>query len=192
MNDDHRLDTIEKLFQIGGAIVGGLVAAWGFLVLMRRRFSIACRAFSILCRLHDSLGPNADAQIINALEEGSKIRAELLLRMQLVERHLDIGVYLCDADGKCVFASSILCEQFGLDSQEMLGFGWSAVIPTKQRQRVVEYWQSCVSGGIPYSDQYEINNAVTGRHLRVITEAYKVEHDDHATFYLGWVKPKTE
>jgi PAS domain S-box-containing protein len=53
------------------------------------------------------------------------------------------------ADGSCDFLNQRWLDYAGMTAEQALGWGWSAAIHPDDRQRLVEYWQSCLASGQP-------------------------------------------
>lgn len=85
----------------------------------------------------------------------------------------DIHTFECNIDGTCVYASRSLAALFGLNQDEMLGYGWlEAISSAEERRRVQSNWQNAIATGSPYRDSYKVHNRRTGE--RFIATAHSV------------------
>ena len=47
-----------------------------------------------------------------------------------------VAIYQSDADGKCIFVNSVLCELFEISEKDALGLGWLERVHPEDRARV--------------------------------------------------------
>jgi len=52
-------------------------------------------------------------------------------------------------DGYCDFLNQRWLDYAGMTAEQALGWGWGAAIHPADRDRLVEYWQSCLASGAP-------------------------------------------
>ena len=52
-------------------------------------------------------------------------------------------------DGYCDFLNQRWLDYAGMTAEQALGWGWGAAIHPADRDRLVEYWQSCLASGTP-------------------------------------------
>ncbi len=80
------------------------------------------------------------------------------MRLMMYQQASPVGIYECDATGKCTSANPALCELFGMTEQEMLGNGWLEAVGRNQVEKklVFENWQASVRDNIPYREDYWI------------------------------------
>ena len=85
----------------------------------------------------------------------------------------DIHTFECNVDGTCVYASRSMAALFGLNQDEMLGYGWlEAISSAEERRRVQGNWQNAIATGSPYRDSYKVHNRRTGE--RFVATAHSV------------------
>ncbi len=60
---------------------------------------------------------------------------------------IDFGVWLCDADGRNIFASESFLRLVGMTQEECSNFGWGNVLHPDDAQRTVAAWKECVRTG---------------------------------------------
>ncbi len=106
------------------------------------------------------------------------------MRLDVIENAVGIGIYICDENGKCSYANKTLATMFGMQQEDMLGYGWSK--PIINQQKAVNNWQFSVSNGTPYSDAYEVK---IGNEIKeYYTEAESSVYEGRVIGYVGIVK----
>lgn len=96
-----------------------------------------------------------------------------------------VGVYMTDAQGKCVYANPRWCEMTGLSPQEALGDGWIQALYPEDRQRIGEAWQQMVESRGEWGLEYRFEDR-RGK----VTWVYGVaaalfDSDKQITGYIG-------
>lgn len=75
-------------------------------------------------------------------------------RFQSLVSLAPIGIYLTDADGKCLYANKQWCEMSGLSQEEAFGDGWVKGIHPEDRERVISAWQEMVESDGRWGMEY--------------------------------------
>lgn len=113
---------------------------------------------------------------------------EILLnsaRLDELENETGIGVYVCNGDGVCTYANKTLSDLFGIEQEQMKGFGWAKGII--DQQKAVNNWNFAIKNNLPYSDTYSIR--VDDKIKNVYTEARKLKDNEAGIQgYIGIVK----
>lgn len=86
-----------------------------------------------------------------------------------------IGIFECGTDGQCSWANKTLCEIWGEDLADMLGWGWLRRIHDDDRENTHRHWTTAVETGIPYRGTYRLEMP-DGRTIKVKAEATR-SHD---------------
>ena len=73
-----------------------------------------------------------------------------------------VAIYQTDAQGRCVYVNSALCDLFGLTEKEALGDGWLSRIHPEDRDRVSSARQYATSP-IPVSTSNTASTITAGR-----------------------------
>ena len=60
---------------------------------------------------------------------------------------IDFGVWLCDADGRNIFASESFLRLVGMTQEECSNFGWGNVLHPDDAERTMAAWKECVRTG---------------------------------------------
>lgn len=175
--------SLELIVAAIGCLSAFLAGLWAFY----RHSQRVLRYWRSLSDLHDLYGDDPVktlAAIIATIETG---QGEIELRQRIAERHLKIGVYVCDVNGLCTWGNDVLCDSFGLDSREILGNGWIEAIEESEQQRVIEHWKRCVKDLLPYRESYRV---IPAGHdpWHAITKAWPVATTNGRLLcYVGYV-----
>ncbi|MCE9605491.1 MAG: PAS domain S-box protein [Planctomycetia bacterium] len=76
----------------------------------------------------------------NALRESEE-------RFRLLAMHAPVGIVLCDAEGRTLFANPKVCELADALPEEVMGFDWQTFIHPDDRQGLLEAWRSDIAAG---------------------------------------------
>ena len=175
--------TIELFVVLIGGVGVFAATLWAVIKFVTRLY----RVLPAMDRLHDLFGSNPVDELHAILSTSSASIGELEIRQRIAERHLAIGVYVCRPDGECTWANDFLCEEFGLDSSEMRGYGWLSAVSRHDRERVHSAWTKAVELHLPYSETY----AVKPEHKETwvaYSEAWPVKERERIICYVGYVK----
>ena len=182
------IDLVKLLIENYGSAALVITTLFGILVKSRRNIKYAIRSLITGHRFNVLFG-DTPAETIKKLYESIQNSHDLLeVKQQIYERFLEIGVYICDLEGKCTFTNDYLNEIFGLDSRDMRGFGWLQAIHSEDRKRVHETWLYAIREGIAYNCEYTICNYREEKSFDVRTTAIAVtDEKDIKTFYVGYI-----
>jgi len=164
---------------------GALVTAGYWLLRGGRRLLRFCRTVD---RLHVEFGDDPIGTICEILEGVRADHGELTVRQRLAERHLKIGIYVCETNGRCTFANDWLCEHFGIDSRDMLDFGWLSGIRKSDQRRVHEAWTTAIEERLPYEESYVVAPKNGDPDWTAKTEAWPVMSGEEIICYVGYVE----
>jgi len=132
------------------------------------------RAFVLADDFRAQFGPDAAEAIKTILESVSRSQSIAEVRDRIQERHLRVGIYVCNPDGACTWCNEWLAEAFGRDERDMHGYGWLSSVEPSERIRAKEHWDYCLQSGIPYEDEYTVVNRRSGKTWRAKTDAVSV------------------
>lgn len=107
------------------------------------------------------------------------------IRLDIIENTLSIGIFICDASGKCTYANRTLAEMWGMDKDRLRGNGWLEAL--NDRERIYKSWIFAVENKIPYSDVYEVEGH-TGTVEKFAVEAEPSIKEDVILGYVGVVR----
>jgi PAS domain S-box-containing protein len=89
-----------------------------------------------------------------------------------------VAIYQSDAEGRCIFVNSALCELFGLTEKEAMGVGWLDRVHPEDRERVQAARRYAASAIPVFYIDYRIQ--VRGKTLSIA--AFSTALMDGATF----------
>ena len=175
-----------EYFAVASAIVG---TVWAGLVAVARFGGRLCRVLPAIDRLHDLFGHSPIEELHAFVREARSSVSELEIRQRIAERHLAIGIYVCDEEGRLTWCNDHLCESFGLDSRDMRGWGWLQAIHAEDQSRVHGAWTNAVAKDLPYRDTYRVNKKGSSEVWLAFTEAIPVRGTSNSNIsYVGYVK----
>lgn len=174
------LEFVLKSLAVLGAVGGVVAALWARI----GRAIVAVRAAHSLGAV---FGDSAGAEIQRLLAIIARSDGEQQLRQRVIESRLRIGVFESDLDGRCVWCNPFLAELFGIDADNMRGYGWLSGLVPDDRVTAQKRWRVSVEHGIPYEDTYTVENKRTSTRYRCQTRAELVTADDEPLCFIGWV-----
>jgi PAS domain S-box-containing protein len=60
---------------------------------------------------------------------------------------INYGIWVCDPDGRNLYASESFLKLVGIDQKQCSDFGWADVLHPDEKERTIEAWKECVSKG---------------------------------------------
>ena len=79
-------------------------------------------------------------------------------KFRTLTTHSPTGVYLTDAEGKCIYANDKWCEMAGLTAEEALGDGWAKGLYSEDREHIAELWQQMIRNNSHWGTEYRFQN----------------------------------
>jgi len=183
------MDMVKVFVENYGTLSVILFTAFGIIAKCRRYIKNAIRSLVLGDRFYVVFGENP-AEAIKAIHDAIQTSYEVCeLRQQITERHIKIGIYICDTAGRCSWSNEYLNEIFALDSKDMRGFGWLQAIAQEDRKRVNEHWLYSIHNDIAYDCDYTIVNKRDGVLIDVTASAIAVKDDhDKVQCYVGYLQ----
>jgi PAS domain S-box-containing protein len=89
-----------------------------------------------------------------------------------------VAIYQSDAEGRCIYVNSALCELFEMSEQEALGLGWLGRVHPDDRERVTAARRHAASAVPVFYIQYRIQLAAR----TIWVAAFSTALMDGATF----------
>lgn len=116
-------------------------------------------------------------------------RAEQLVRnseriYRAVGESIDYGVWMCDAEGRNIYASECFLKLVGLTQQECSEFGWSSVLHPDDAERTLESWKECVRTGGKWDIEHRFRG-VDGNWYPILARGVPVQNE--AGEVVSWV-----
>lgn len=102
--------------------------------------------FSVIAKAFNSVLDEADARTRDVQESSRALRrSERLYRA--VGESINYGVWVCDANGRNVYASDSFLKLTGITQSECSGLGWSDLLHPDDVEGTVAAWEQCVRTG---------------------------------------------
>jgi PAS domain S-box-containing protein len=98
-----------------------------------------------------------------------------------------VGIYLTDAEGKCLFVNQKGLELSGCSLEDALGLGWTSIIHPDDLEMVYEEWNQAVSEHKPFDMDYRFRHA-DGTVVPVHIRATNVQIDNDEQGYVGIIE----
>lgn len=183
------MDIIKSIIENYGTISVIVIGVFAFITKCRRYIKNAIRSLVLGDRFHVVFGENP-AEAIKAIHDAIQTSYEVCeLRQQITERHIKIGIFICDTKGRCTWSNSYINELFCLDSKDMMGFGWLQAIEQSDRKRVNDHWIYSVENDIAYDCDYTIVNKRDNKLIDVTATAMAVKNDENIVqCYVSYIK----
>lgn len=188
MDDLKKLyDRLADLWAIVLGVVGGIAAIWRVYNIYGARL---WRAVLLSDAIHSHFGHEAAKRFVDDLCERKREGIIRESRLQLVEKKLDLAVYLCSANGECEWVNNEAAELFGIERAGCVGLGWLEGIDAVERGHVYDVWMHSVSHRLPYEFRYTVKNRRTGIKTVCVTYAYPhLGKDGKLLYYVCYVTP---
>jgi PAS domain-containing protein len=183
------VEILKVIAENYGTILILFTAAFGLIVKCRRYLKNAIRSVVFSNRFHVIFGEDP-AAAVKAIHEAIQTSYEICeLRQQITERHIKIGIFICDTEGRTTWTNDYCNALFSLDSKDMRGFGWLQGIAQSDRQRVMDHWLYCIKNDILYENDYIVINKKDHITIDVTATAVAVK-DEHEKVqcYVGYLK----
>lgn len=138
------------------------------------------------------LKPNGGTSLRDAVNEIRHMASVADVRSHLSREVCPYAMYECAPDGKCIWVNEALCQLFGLDAEDALGYGWLQSVSDAERSTTMFLWQEAVVKDIPWSTVFTIVNQRTGAQVRCRTRATSYKMGGVIILYSGTVIPEKQ
>ena len=135
---------------------------------------------------------DADGTIVGAVKcwediSGQKAAEDALRRSEALYRaigeSIDFGVWICDADGRNVYASKSYLDLVGMTQEECSEFGWGDALHPEDRERTIAAWKECARTGSTWDIEHRFRG-VDGRWHPILARGVPVRDEDGRI--IGW------
>ena len=144
------------------------------------------RAYRTAFNISEKWGPNAGEKLRQIVQDMSRERAQLTLRVDLISRRLNMGCFVCDSTGRLTYVSEPMVEMFGMDSTQMLGHGWLSALD--DRARALADVRFAFDNNVPYESSYVITNQRTSEKHCCAARSYPVTVGGVVAEHVGFVE----
>ena len=161
----------------------------GSIYFLRKWITNGIKSVRLSDSFHEHFGDFPAKKIKELHNAIARSSDTLELRQSISEKHIGIGIYICEAEtGLCLWSNQLMNELFELDSLDMKGFGWAAAIYDFDSAKVLDIWREAVKNNNPYYSTYKIKGKITGRIKEVTTHAIAVMDDNEQIMcYVGYL-----
>ena len=104
-------------------------------------------------------------------------------RFFTVARQAPVGIFLCDAQGICLYANERFCQYAGLSEDELRGSSWTRAIHPEDRDHMVHEWERALRNNLPYQAGCRMVTP-TGEIRWIIAETVAARDDKGAVKYF--------
>ena len=99
---------------------------------------------------------------------------------------IDYGVWVCDPQGKNIYASESFLKLVGLTQEECSAFGWGKVLHPDDAERTVESWKDCVRSGGRWDREHRFRG-VDGNWHEILARGVQVKDADGNVIYWAGI-----
>jgi PAS domain S-box-containing protein len=105
-------------------------------------------------------------------------------RYRTIGEMIPYGIWICDPQGKCTYASQIFLDMLGITFEDAIEFGWSERLKPGTRESTIAAWKACIEAGTNweyehiYMDKHGEERYVLARGIAVKNESGEI---------LSWV-----
>lgn len=91
----------------------------------------------------------------------------LCVKANLMYEESPIARYECDMDGKCTWTNAALQKLWGLNADQLLGYGWLSGLHPDDTKRIEHDWMDTIKHWVPYKTRYRVVHPETGKETLV-------------------------
>ena len=119
--------------------------------------------------------------------EAARERSERLYRA--IGESIDYGVWVCEPDGRNIYASSSFLKLVGLTQEQCSNFGWGSVLHPDDASRTIAAWKECVRTGGTWDIEHRFRG-VDGQWHPILARGVPVRDDAGPGDLLGRDQPR--
>jgi len=182
-------DIIKFLITNYGTITIIFSSLLGVIYFLRKWITNGIKSIKLSDSFHEHFGDFPAKKIKELHNAIARSSDTLELRQSISEKHIGIGIYICEAEtGRCLWSNELLNELFEIDSVDMKGFGWASPIYESDSSVILDIWRAAVKDNNPYYATYKIKGKISGRIKEVTTHAIAVTDDNGQIMcYVGYL-----
>lgn len=145
------------------AIGSALTAAYKIVRITSKGIAERKEMYKKINHIFEELTPNHGSSIkdkINKMDkqlsENTILTTRIFDRQRWILDNQNITVFESDNDGKCLWTNKKYCDWLKRDDKYFLGNGWKNAIHPEDRERVSEYWETCVTDGRDFENIFRM------------------------------------
>jgi PAS domain S-box-containing protein len=124
---------------------------------------------------------DADTVAATAFDVTERRRAEQAVRdserlYRAIGESIDYGVWVCEPDGRNIYASESFLKLVGITQQQCSDFGWGDVLHPDDAERTIAAWKECVRTGGTWDIEHRFRG-VDGRWHPVLARGVPVRNE---------------
>jgi PAS domain S-box-containing protein len=104
-------------------------------------------------------------------------------RYRAIGEAIDFGVWMCDAQGRCTYASPSFLRLVGMTQEECAGFGWGHALHPEDAEKTIAAWRQCVARGGVWDWEHRFRG-VDGHWHYVLARGVPLRNEKQEV--LGW------
>lgn len=168
-------------------VIGSTILA--ALYFLRKWITNGIKSVKLSNSFHEHFGDFPASKIKELHNTITRCSNTLELRQSISEKHIGIGIYICEAEtGRCLWSNDLLNELYEMDSSDIKGFGWAGTIVESDSIRILDIWRAAVKHNNPYYATYKIKGRISGRTKEVTTHAIAVtDESGQIMCYVGYI-----
>ncbi|HYP17263.1 MAG TPA: PAS domain S-box protein [Opitutus sp.] len=90
---------------------------------------------------------------------------------------IDYGIWVCDSNGRNIYASESFLKLVGMTQEECSEFGWGRVLPPEEIEATMAAWKEAVATGTPFEREHRFKG-VDGKWHPVLARGVPVRDED--------------
>lgn len=128
-----------------------------------------------------TLDERVDGLVLTFVDITDRKRMEQALRdserlYRAIGESIDFGVWVCDPDGRNIYASESFLKLVGLTQAECSNFGWGRALHPDDAERTIAAWRECVRAGGHWDIEHRFLG-VDGRYHAVLARGGPVRNE---------------
>lgn len=175
------------------AVTAIIAAILGFYKkVLKPGYNAVMKTITTIEKMHEEFRPNGGGSLRDAINRiETRLLAEQQTRRALsMVLDVDVAIFERDAAGLCLWINQCYSNISGLSLAEAKNYGWINAIDPRERDRVVNEWDSAIKQKRSFQMEYRIINTQTGIPTKVKCNSCPLHDDkDEIIGYVGTLTP---